>query len=551
MSKLIQSRRQFLINSGKVALGVASANILSACHTGESAPAIIVPDNLRPKLPSGIQIGDVSNGNATIWARADRTAKLRVEYSFNESFKQSKLAVGKVVTNASDFTGRVELTGLPQGQDVFLRVTFEDASNNNAISEPYAGHFRTMPANDKTPIRFVWGGDVNGQGWGINPEIGGMKIWETMRQRKPDFFIHSGDAIYADGAIKESVTIQPVNSLKPDEVRIWKNIVTEEVSKPAETLKEYRGRHRYNFMDENLRRFAAEVPQIWQWDDHDVLNNWSPSTVLANRTDGSVHYSATADLQTLVAYGRQAFLENSPMQWRTEAIEDQRIYRKINYGPLLDVFVLDERSYRGPNSTNVQTTLDNNSAFLGKEQVDWLVNELTNSKAVWKVIASDMPLSLNVEDHTTGNANWFEAIANENDGAPLGRELEIAGLLSATKAVKNTVWITADVHYCAAHYYDNNKAKFTDFKPFWEFVAGPLNAGTFGPNTLDKTFGPQLIFQKTPPAGKSNLSPLDGYQFFGEVNIDPASKVLTVDFRDLAGAVQFTQAVEPDLSYTS
>ena len=67
------------------------------------------------------------------------------------------------------------------------------------------------------------------------------------------------------------------------------------------------------------------------------------------------------------------------------------------------------------------------------------------------------------------------------------------------------VWLTADVHYCAAHYYNPAKAAFRDFDPFWEFVAGPLNAGTFGPNVLDGTFGPQVVFSKAPPAGQSNL----------------------------------------------
>src|SRR5262249_5308210 len=66
--------------------------------------------------------------------------------------------------------------------------------------------------------------------------------------------------------------------------------------------------------------------------------------------------------------------------------------------------------------------------------------------------------------------------------AALGRELEIAGLLSAIRGVENLVWVTADVHYCAAHFYDPAMAKFQDFDPFWGFVAGPIHTGTFGPN---------------------------------------------------------------------
>jgi alkaline phosphatase D len=102
------------------------------------------------------------------------------------------------------------------------------------------------------------------------------------------------------------------------------------------------------------------------------------------------------------------------------------------------------------------------------------------------------------------------------------------------------VWLTADVHYCAAHYYDPARAQFTDFDPFWEFVAGPLNAGSFGPNALDNTFGPQVVFQKAPPA--ANTPPTDGFQFFGEVRI--ADRDLTVTLKDLAGNTVFSTKLQ-------
>jgi alkaline phosphatase D len=52
---------------------------------------------------------------------------------------------------------------------------------------------------------------------------------------------------------------------------IWKNIVTEAKSKPAETLDEYRGNFKYNLLDKNLRAFNAEVPMFAQWDDHEPI----------------------------------------------------------------------------------------------------------------------------------------------------------------------------------------------------------------------------------------------------------------------------------------
>src|SRR5262249_46500241 len=126
-----------------------------------------------------------------------------------------------------------------------------------------------------------------------------------------------------------------------------------------------------------------------------------------------------------------------------------------------------------------ERTRSEQTAFLGREQLDWLKASLDGSRAVWKVIAADMPLGLNVGDGRTpeGLARW-EAVANGESGAPKGRELEFVELLSFLKRqrVRNVIWLTADVHYCAAHLYDPTKAAFHDFDPFWEFVAGPSNA---------------------------------------------------------------------------
>lgn len=217
-----------------------------------------------------------------------------------------------------------------------------------------------------------------------------------------------------------------------------------------------------------------------------------------------------------------------------------RIYRRISYGPLLDVFVLDMRTFKDPNGPN--TYADPRLGLLGPEQRAWLKRELAASSATWKVIANDLPLGLLVPD---GPGRW-EGVAQGDGGAPLGRELEFAEVLSSAHraGVENIVFITADVHYTAAHRYDPARAAIGDFTPFWEFVSGPLNAGGFGPNTLDATFGPEAVFVKAPPA--SNTSPADGFQFFGHVAIDGGSRVMTVSLRDLDGKVLFSVDLEAD-----
>ena len=125
--------------------------------------------------------------------------------------------------------------------------------------------------------------------------------------------------------------------------------------------------------------------------------------------------------------------------------------------------------------------------------------------------------------------------------------MEFAGLLSFIKSanIRNTVWLTADVHYTAAHYYDPNKAAFQDFDPFWEFVSGPIHAGTFGPNELDKTFGPDVKYVKAPEPGQENLSPAAGLQFFGHVKIAGNSGVMTVTLRDAADAALWSVDLTP------
>ena len=115
------------------------------------------------------------------------------------------------------------------------------------------GSLRTAPSRHQD-VSFVWTGDVVGQGWGIDPAYGGLHLFESMRRRRPDFLLHSGDTVYADGPLPPSVTL-------PDG-RIYRNLVTPEKSKVAETLGEYRGQYAYNLLDDGYRAFAAEVPQV-------------------------------------------------------------------------------------------------------------------------------------------------------------------------------------------------------------------------------------------------------------------------------------------------
>jgi alkaline phosphatase D len=229
----------------------------------------------------------------------------------------------------------------------------------------------------------------------------------------------------------------------------------------------------------------------------------------------------------LAARARQACFEYTPMP--IDGRDPERLYRSVRYGPL-EVFLLDHRSYRGANSPNAQRAPSEATALLGAAQVAWLKRGLVASTATWKIMASSLPIGLVVPD----GKEHFEAVAQGDAGGPLGREHEIADLLRFIKdeRIDSVVWITGDVHYAAAHHYHPSRARFTEFDPFWEFVAGPLHAGTFGPNALDPTFGPEVRFLGIPAGMKPNRPPGDGLQFFGRLARSPRPR----DLRDDAAA---------------
>jgi alkaline phosphatase D len=507
------TRRRFLRTSA--AAGLATMGGMAKPMLSRAAD--------RPSITHGVQSGDVTVDSGVVWARADRPSRAVFEWSTTESFKNAQHAAYVDVLPDTDFTAKVLIEGLPAGQDIFYRVQFQDHASPTVLGEAATGRFRTAPA-DRRSISFAWSGDTAGQGWGIDESRGGMRCYDTVLRNRPDFFIHSGDNIYADGPIPAE--------LKLPDGSVWKNIVTEEKSKPCETLNEFRGAYKYNLLDRNVRALYRDVPVFSQWDDHEVTNNWWPGEPFERAEHLRKKY-VDKNMLALAARASRAFHEYMPM--RTTQAEAGRVYRKISYGPLLDVFMLDMRSYRGPNAEGMEETYGPASYFLGPAQIAWFKRELLNSRATWKVIAADMPLSLFVVyDY---DRNWgVEAVAQGDHGAPRGRELEIANILSFIKhaRITNTVWLTADVHYTAAHYYDPNKAVFQDFEPFWEFVSGPIHAGTFGPGDLDKTFGPQLAFAKAPTKEQGQgLSPAAGLQFFGHVAIDGATEAMTVTLKDV------------------
>lgn len=526
------------MSGAALAAAVTAVPSAALAHDKPSrGPGLVVE---RLTLPSGVASGDVTSDSAVLWARSSGAGRLHAV--LRATAADGTVLRGRHATRlhlvsgwahpGTDHTAKILARKLPAGTRFDVTYRFEDDSGR--MGERLTGSFTTAPerANRRgqcAPQSFVWTADTAGQGYGINPEIGGMRGYAAMHATRPDFFLHSGDTIYADNPLEPTRQV-------PGEP-LWRNEVTEEVSKVAETLAEFRGRHRYNMMDTNLRAMYAEVPVIAQWDDHETTNNWWPGEVLDDP-----RYTQVRDVDTLAARGRQAWQEYMPIAdsralRRGTGFEPARIHRKIARGPHLDVFALDMRTFKSENTNGLES---HETEILGEEQTRWLIHELCRSRATWKVIGNDLPLGLVVLD-----GKGQESISNANHGAPLGRELQLARVLKATKdhRIKNVVFLTGDVHYCAAHHYSPERAAFKDFTPFWEFVAGPINAGSFGPNELDRTFGPRVDFQQAgPPMG----SPRSGeHQYFGHVNVAGDGSAFTVRLINANGTTVYTRTLTP------
>lgn len=310
-------RRELLL--GGMALGLPA-----------QAPAIGVSERGRPLLPYGVMSGDMRGRSAMLWSAVDRPARMIVEWADNPDFRRAVGVAGPLATAATGLTARIDLGGLPGDREVHYRVAFADPDLPRVRSDWSLGSLR-MPGRAVRPLRFTFAGDEAGQGFGINPEFGGYRLYAAMLARAPDVFIHQGDQIYADGPLKPEVPLAGGG--------VWRNIVTPAKDHVAASLADFRGAYAYNLLDANKRAFLAATPMLVQWDDHEVRNNWFPGKVLA----GPVTMAA------LARDARQAMLDYNPIRLRPGTTG---VSRRVAMGPLLDIFLLDARSHRGSNAAS-------------------------------------------------------------------------------------------------------------------------------------------------------------------------------------------------------
>ncbi len=490
--------------------------------------------------------GEVTANSAVIWGRCNNEADsyLKVYVSEYNPLKpnqkkliRSRKGIGPLVaqtTQKTDYTASIQVYGLQPNTPYRYWAVCQNLARRHfplTSTKLTSGVFQTAPrADQEMDIRFLWGADLAGQGYGINNDLeitnvagdivsGGYVIFDAMKKTHPDFMIFQGDNIYADGPIPATVEL-------PAEMGgdVWTNHLTKDFV--AITLEQFRENWKYNLQDHHYREFLKSTSSYFQWDDHEVSNNWYPGEILTRAPYNGIAANVLAER------AKQALFEYTPTSGR-------RIFKKFQHGKHAEIFLLDERSFRGANTDNKNTSGSN---ILGAEQLDWFKRSLKNSTATWKIISTDDPLGIVVND-----GDGFDGFANDLKEVA-GREVQLAEILKFIKDedIKNVVWLTSDVHFSAAIAYDPARATFKDFKPFYEFVIGPLHAGGFGPGVLDPSFGAEYEYVRGPlNQGLPEYTPPPFEQAFGMVEVSKDG-VLTIKLSDITGEVLFEKQLEAE-----
>ena len=465
--------------------------------------------DLSLRLTHSVASGDVTDKSAVIWARANQDAYLHVAYDRDPAFPNPQRVPPVFVTQESDHTGQVALSGLQPKTRYHYRawLTAEQRGQSGEQLEYTSGSFQTAPdAKADVSVSFVFGGDLGGQGLCRHAEHG-YAIFTNMAAVQPDFFVANGDMIYADNTCPAEVLLGPSTPDSPP--LVWKNVPgafpgvfssTVDWTDLKQLRQVYRDHWQYNRADPAMQRLLQHVPMYAQWDDHEVLNDFGAKWVYwVSSTQKWQGYA------NLVNIGRETLFHYSPIARHSD--EPERIYRAFQWGSQLDLFLLDARSYRSRNDS--PDTPANHKTLLGSTQLAWLKQQLRGSQATWKIVSSDVPLSIPTGSQAQlfGRDGWANGNPIDAPGpaqladfaVQTGFERELLDLMRFLDEanIENVVFITTDVHLAAQIRYAFDADQDGDLLIFHELITGPLNAGTAPAVTqaqLDPTLNPKLLY---------------------------------------------------------
>ncbi len=343
---------------------------LTACQDPTGKEQENVKIHVQPLL-----VGEVTQNTAVLQARTTKTDSLvdeydvpgkagigRFEISTDQDFNQCKQTKWMKSEKENDFIIKEQVTDLEPGKKYYYRLAYGLDTNNTFYST--AGHFKTLPSSSaKEEISFAmvtgmhhyrfWKGNIEKRGVpapSSKDSILGFPAYESLEEINPDYFIGNGDNVYYDHRPNGANT-------QKDSLRAhW---------------------HRLYSMP-RLRSFLLTTGTYWLKDDHDFRYD-DADTTNYNKPD---EYIPLPTVET----GIQLFLEQTPIHDPKE--DDKKTYRTLRMGKDLQIWILENRDYRSPNTMKDSPE----KSIWGPEQKKWLKKTLLESDATYKLLISPTPM---------------------------------------------------------------------------------------------------------------------------------------------------------------
>ncbi|MFE6486043.1 alkaline phosphatase D family protein [Streptomyces sp. NPDC057757] len=412
----------------------AAATAVLATPLAASLPARAATET--PAFLHGVASGDPLPDGILLWTRVTPTSEaipgsgLGPDTEVTWTVATDK-AFGTVVAKgsttasaATDHTVKADIRGLRPATDYWFRFSAGGA-------ESPAARARTAPAADAavSGLRF---GVVSCANW----EAGYFSSYRHLAARGDlDAWLHLGDYIYEYAAGEYGTRDTVVRPHAPA------NEIT--------TLADYRVRHGRYKTDPDLQALHAAAPVVAIWDDHEFANDaWSGGA--ENHTEGA--WSARQ------AAAKQAYFEWMPVR---PAIAGTT-YRRLRFGRLADLSLLDLRSFRSQQASTGSGSVDDpERTITGRAQLDWLKSGLKSSDTTWRLVGNSVMISpfaigslaagiLKPLAELLGLPKEGLALNTDQwDGYTDDRREILAHLRS--NAIRNTVFLTGDIHMAWAN----------------------------------------------------------------------------------------------------
>ena len=355
----VLDRRTLLRATGAATIGAAVGGTLTA-------GAVASADS--PAFAHGVASGDPLPDSVLLWTRVTPTPdalpgsgagpvvqvgwELAADPAFGTVVQSGSVTAGP----DRDHTVKVDVGGLAPGTTYHYRFHY-----GGEVSA--AGTTRTAPATEAAVSRLRFG-VVSCSNW----QSGHFAAYRHLAERGDlDAVIHLGDYLY---------------EYAPGDFPLGYSVRPHAPAREALTLADYRVRHAQYKSDPDLQRLHRACPWIITWDDHEVANDaWSGGA--QNHQPGEGLYAA----RRAAAY--QAYFEWMPVRNAAD-----RLYRRLRFGRLAELSMLDLRSYRSQQVSAGSGSVDDPARTIaGAAQLNWLIGGLTASTAQWKLVGNPVMIS--------------------------------------------------------------------------------------------------------------------------------------------------------------